>query len=149
MKPVKPRSGWRIATGLIFDALSGRLGVSLMALAYASFAVVLLAYVSTQVYTSSLNEQISRRRSLERSVEEQMGLLTAEYTRLASRARIAPFCEDKLGMVEADKESMHRLRINGDDNDDPFLRSLDADGPVALPGWTATEINGITEAKKR
>jgi len=32
MKPVKPRSGWRIATGLIFDALSGRLGVSLMAI---------------------------------------------------------------------------------------------------------------------
>lgn len=147
MKPSKPRSGWRVASGLVFDALSGRLGVCLMTLAYVTFAVVLLAYVSTQVYTSSLNEDITRRRSEERVVKERIGLLAADYARLASRARIVPYCKDRLGMVEADTESMRRVRIDG--GDDSFLGSHDVDGPVALLGWAGADIDGITEAKKR
>jgi hypothetical protein len=96
---------------LVADALTGRRGVFVMMLGYASFAVVLLAYVSTQVYTSSLMEDISAKKRVERDLREKIGIQTLQYTTLASKARVASVCEGRLGMVQGDANSLRRVAV--------------------------------------
>lgn len=87
----------------------------MMTLSYASLAVVLLAYVSTQVYTSSLMEEVARRQDERRHMEERIGAMMGDYAGLVSRARVASFCENNLGMIEADATRMTRVRISPGD----------------------------------
>jgi len=96
---------------LAFDALAGRRGLVAMTLAYATLAAALLAYVSTHVYTSSLMEDLNRRRVQVRELEERAARLTARYAALSSRARISAYCEERLGMVEGGGSHLVRVRL--------------------------------------
>lgn len=95
----------------VADALAGRLGVLLMTMSYALLAVVLLGYVSTHVYTSSLMEDVAARDRERRELKERIGRLTTQYASLSSRARISSYCEERLGMVEAGVTHVTRVRI--------------------------------------
>lgn len=138
----------RYAWQFLLDALSGRLGVLMMTFAYASFAVVLLAYVSAQVYTDSLMEDISGRRQDQRQAREKIVRLTAQYASLASRARIGAYCEKKLGMVQADAADVMRLSIDTGDRS-----SLKADEfparPVEIPDVLGSEIGSLSEVMNK
>jgi len=135
---------WRF----IADALSGRLGVFLMTLSYTVIAIVLLAYVSTQVYTSSLQEEIARRRNTVRDVEEQTAVLMGEYRAVTSRDRIMTYCRKHLGMVEAGPLTVTRVRIKGDAN-----RTNTGEPGAADRGQTAEgpkgAFDGLTEVLRR
>lgn len=87
----------------------------MMALSYASLAVVMLAYVSTQVYTSSLMEDVAGRQKDRRLMEEQVGTMMSDYAQLISRTRVSEFCEGTLGMVEGDVTRMMRVRVSLDE----------------------------------
>lgn len=115
MSPKRRQGRLRQASQFLVDALAGRLGVLMMTLSYASLAVVLLAYVSTQVYTSSLMEEVARRQDERRQMEERIGTMMGDYAGLVSRARVGTFCEVKLGMIEADATRMTRVRISPGD----------------------------------
>jgi C4-dicarboxylate-specific signal transduction histidine kinase len=132
----------------VVDALSGRLGVLMMTLAYASFAVVLLAYVSTQVYTNSLMEDISARKHEEREVKERIARLTARYSSLTSRARVSGYCEGKLGMVQADATVVTRLSVEGDRAALSSAREFTEDA-VSIPDVLGSEIGGLTEVIRK
>ena len=119
-----------------------------MMLAYASFAVVLLAYVSTQVYTSSLMEDIAELKRTRRDSKEEIGLLMAEYMSLSSKRRIANYCEKKLGMVPAGSERMHRVSVNA--RNWIFAEPQEfTNGSIRIPSVMGQNLSGITEVIRR
>ena len=130
------------------DALSGRLGLFMMTVAYALLGVLLLGYVSTQVYTNSLMEQVSAGEADRRRVQEQVGLLMRDYAALVSRQRISEYCEQQLGMIEGDAARTTRVRLRGESElfgppaQDPPV-------PVGMPEVLGSNIVGITEAMRR
>ena len=118
------------------NALTGRLGVLMMVLAYSSFAVVLLAYVSTQIYTSSLMEDISDKQA------------TAQYASRASQERLSRICEDKLGMVTSDTRLVERIAVEpGKAEFEPYLEFTEK--PIDLHKVLGADIDGITEVMRK
>jgi len=120
----------------------------MMALAYASFAVVLLAYVSTQVYTSSLMEDVAHREEQRRTIEENIGVMMSEYAGLVARARVARYCEQKLGMVEADATRMIRVRVPRG-GDVPSRSEESTSDATRLPELLGANLVGVTEVIRR
>jgi len=120
----------------------------MMILAYAGLAVVLLAYVSTQVYTSSLMEDVDERVRDRQQITEEIGLLTIQYTSLVSRSRISRLCEQRLGMVQADATAMERIAI--DSRRARFFEPSDfSERPLRMPEVLGANIGGISEAMRR
>jgi hypothetical protein len=102
-----------IAAGrFLLDALSGRLGVPIMVMGYVTFSVLLLGYVSTQVYTHSLMESVERRKREELALREEIGVLTAQYATRTSKSRVSNLCEGKMGMVSASMNDIVRVGID-------------------------------------
>ena len=104
----------RVAGQFVGDALSGRLGLFMMTAAYAVFGIMLLGYVSTQVYTNSLMEGVSAGEADRRQAQEEVGLLMRDYATLVSKERVTDFCESKLGMIEGDAARITRVRLRGE-----------------------------------
>ena len=130
---------------LVADALAGRMGMPMMLLSYASFAVLLLAYVSTQVYTSSLMEDISELQREERLCKEHIGLLMGDYAALASRSRIARYCENELGMVQADTHNMKRVAVEQRRGNEGARPQEFDQLPVQISNVLGADLSGITE----
>ena len=101
-----------IAAGrFLLDALSGRLGVPIMVTAYVVFSVLLLGYVSTQVYTSTLMEDVAKRRRTKLALDEHIGVLMAQYSTMTSKSRISQQCEQSMGMVSGTMNDVVRVAI--------------------------------------
>ena len=140
-----------ILAGLIrfvVDTLTGRLGVGMMVAGYSTCAFVLLGYVSTQVYTYSLMEDIHMREQTQRMKIESIGLLTESYAALSSRERIIGICEARLGMVPAGASQLERVAIDSRWVPD-VLRADFEEEPVDLPGMMGRNITEITEVIRR
>ena len=91
------------------DALAGRRGVGGMILGYSALAVVLLLYVSMQVYTGSLLEDIEKQRRKQVKLQEMIGMRTMHWASLSSRENVIKVCEQKLGLARADSEELVRV----------------------------------------
>lgn len=115
---MKRRSAVLVMGQFFIDALAGRLGAPMMVLAYATFAVLLLAYVSTQVYTSSLMEEVGARKREALLLRERIGVLTARYSTMTSKSRVSRHCEENLGLVGATQDDVVRVAIDGPALDD-------------------------------
>lgn len=109
---MKRRNTVSVAGQLLLDALSGRLGVPMMVMGYVTFAVLLLAYVSTQVYTHGLMESVAACKRQQVALEEHVGVLTAEYATMTSKSRVARHCEDDLGLVTATMNDVVRVSVD-------------------------------------
>lgn len=96
----------------LLDALSGKLGAPIMVVAYVTFSMFLLAYVSTQVYTHSLMESVAGRKRTRLSLEERIGVLTAQYATMTSKSRVSRRCEDAMGMVSATMNDVVRVAVD-------------------------------------
>ena len=148
MKQQRTSNALRKITQFTTDSLTGKRGVFMMVLAYSSFAVVLLAYVSTQVYTSSLMEDVSDKKLTKRDLKEKIGILTAEYTSLASRGRISGICEGRLGMIEGNTNLVERMLVQpGTYELEPRLEFTEK--PIDLPKVLGSDIDGITEVMRK
>jgi hypothetical protein len=115
-----------------------------MVLGYSACAVVLLAYVSTKVYTYSLMEDISACERTQRMLKEKVGLLTESYAELSAMGRITEICEEKLAMVPADTGRLIRVSVDADWAPGSMGNDLKNEG-VEIPGVTDRSINEITE----
>jgi len=134
-----------VLTGqFLFDALSGKLGAPMMVLGYLSFAVFLLAYVSTQVYTNSLMEDISARKRHQMAVKERIGVLTARYATMTSKSRVSRECEDDLGLVESTTAEVVRVVIDG-----TWLQESPPGTGVRVDRVLGSDINGLTQVMRR
>jgi hypothetical protein len=135
-------------TNFVVDALTGRLGVAAMVLSCSTCAVVLLAYVSTQVYTYSLMEDILDRERTQRALKEELGLRTKRYAALSSKERISGICETRLGMTQAGSDQLVRVSVDwkwpSDTPEGGFV-----DDSVDLPGVMGRDVNEITKAMRQ
>jgi hypothetical protein len=137
------RNALALAGQLFFEALGGKLGVPMMVLGYLCFALVLLAYVSTQVYTHSLMEGVAARKRSEMALRERVGVLTARYATMTSKSRVSAACEKDLGLVESTTRDVVRVAFCGAE---PAART-DA-GTVRRAGAPASEAAELTRVKR-
>jgi hypothetical protein len=133
---------------VVVDALTGRRGVGMMVAGYCVCAVSLLGYVSMQVYTYSLMEDVYKRERQQMVLKENIGLQTERFAELSSRERIVRICETKLGMVPADTEQLQRVAV--DSNWSPGGEQFEFEREsVNLPEMMGRNINELTEVIRK
>jgi hypothetical protein len=142
---VKRRSAVLVVGQFFLDALAGRLGAPMMVLAYATFAVLLLAYVSTQVYTSSLMEDVAARKRDELLLRERIGVLTARYSTMTSKSRVSRHCEENLGLVGATQDEVVRVAIDGPTVD----AAARLDGAVRVEQVLGSNVSTLSQVMRR
>lgn len=92
-------------------ALTGHARFSVTLGVYAIAAVVLLGYVTAQVYTGVLTEEIRELRQERVTGREEFNKLTSHYVTLSSRESVVGYCEAKLGMIPAEEEVTARVAV--------------------------------------
>jgi hypothetical protein len=148
MKRTQRVNGLKSLTRFVAGALTGRLGMAAMVLAYSFCAVILLAYVSAQIYTYSLMEDILQRERVQRNLKEKIGLQTQRYATLASKDRVTKICETRLGMVPSQNDQLVRVSVEAQLS--PVVpRGEFSDESVDLPGVVGKDIDVITEVMQR
>jgi hypothetical protein len=139
-----PRRSLAVVTQLFFASLGGRLGVPMMVAGYLVVAGFLLAYVSAQVYTNSLMEQVSARKRQETVARERIGVLTARYATMTSKSRVSRACEGSLGLVESTTADVVRVAIDGE--------ARTANPPqqtVHIDRVLDSDMNGLTQVMRK
>lgn len=118
-----------LADGLqiFFAALGGKLGAPMMVAGYLVVAVFLLAYVSAQVYTNSLMEDVAAHKRREVVAREKIGVLTARYATMTSKSRVSRECEEDLGLVESTTSDVVRIVIDGAAAPEPPSAAVEMD----------------------
>lgn len=99
----------------LISALTGQARISVTIFVYAVVAVLLLAYVSAQVYADVLRQEIAVYKQERCDLKEDLNMLTSEYVANSSRSRVSRYCEKELGMIKAGGESLEILAV-GDVN---------------------------------
>lgn len=84
---------------------------------YSVVAVLLLTYVSAQVYTTALTQNITELKQERHSRKEVLNNLTSDYIALSSRTRVTDYCESVLGMVQAGDGSFERFAVEDSPSD--------------------------------
>ena len=113
------KSLYRRFNHLLATVISGHAGVARTLLVFSVCAVLLLFYVTTQIYAELLCERIAQLEKKQLVLREQYHTMTGDYTRLTSRERIGGYCENVLGMVEADGETLRRVAVDAGDGSYP------------------------------
>jgi cell division protein FtsL len=101
-------------THVMLSALTGQASVSVTILVYSTIAVLLLSYVSAQIYAGVLTKEIAELKQARSESKEEANKLTGEYVALSSRSRVSKFCEKRLGMVEAAAGESFEILAVGD-----------------------------------
>lgn len=101
--------------GTLVSALVGQTPLVLTLVVYSALALVLLGYVSAQVYTSVLAQEIAELKRETLHEKENLSRLAGTYVSLTSRERVSEYCEAKLGMVEAKEDRIERVAMRGID----------------------------------
>lgn len=134
------RNTLAVAGQIFFAALSGKLGVPMMIGGYAVVAILLLGYVSAQVYTNSLMEEVSARKRREVVAREKIGMLTARYATMTSKSRVSRECEGQLGLVESTTSDVVRVVIDG---------ALDGGESPRAAARTGADIQELTRVMRQ
>jgi len=138
------RNALLLAGQILLDALGGKLGVPIMVAGYLVFAGLLLAYVSTQVYTNSLMEDVAARKREEVALRERIGVLTARYATMTSKSRVSAVCEEDLGLVESTTRDVVRVVVDGVE-----LPDETRDAEVRVDEVLGSETNGLTQVMRQ
>jgi hypothetical protein len=96
----------------MISALTGQAKISVTIFVYTVIAVLLLAYVSAQVYADVLRQEIAVYKQERCDLREDLNMLTSDYVAHSSRSRVSRYCENKLGMVKAGGESLEILAVD-------------------------------------
>jgi len=108
----KQPSKFRSVVDRIFSALMGQSRLSATLGVYVCIACMLLLYVSSQVYTGMLRQDIAEMKRRQSQQRETINALTSTYMGLSSRAAVAHYCEQQLGMVASDEGRMERFAVD-------------------------------------
>jgi hypothetical protein len=110
---------YRNFSRLLISALTGQARLSVTILVYTVVAVLLLTYVSAQVYADVLRQEIAGFKLERCDLKEDLNMLTSDYVASSSRSRVSQYCEKELGLVKAAGESLEILAV--EDTEDGFL----------------------------
>ncbi len=100
----------------LISALTGQARISVTIFVYAVVAVLLLTYVSAQVYADVLRQEIAVFKQERCDLKEDLNMLTSEYVTNSSRIRVSRYCEKKLGMIKAGGESLEIFAVEDINN---------------------------------
>jgi hypothetical protein len=123
---------------LVFSAVTGQTRVGVTVFVYSVLAVLLLAYVSAQIYAGVLRQEIAVLEQDRLDSRETLYKLTGSYVSLSSRARVSEYCESKLRMVRVGGDSFEVVAV-ADELDDAAPVVITS-GPEAMPpahGYTS------------
>lgn len=137
----KSRHGlYRRFSRLVFSAVSGQARVGVTIVVYSAFAVLLLAYVSAQIYAGVLRQEIAALEKQRVESREAMFKLTGAYVSLSSRGRVSEYCENELRMVKVGGEGFEVIAVTDD---------IDDRAPVALTSKSEAlpPANGYTSRR--
>ena len=109
---------------LLVSALTGHAKVAVTIAVYSVFALLLLAYVSVQIYAGVLRQEISALEHQRSEAKETLNKLTGEFVLDSSRDRVIDYCETKLGMVRLGIDNFEVIAAND--------RAADTAPPAAL-----------------
>ena len=138
------RNTLAMAAQLFFAAVGGKLGVPMMVAGYLVFAAFLLAYVSAQVYTHSLMEDVSARKRQELVAHERIGVLTARYATMTSKSRVSRECEGQLGLVESTTAEVVRVVIDGE-----RIPGAPPGDEVRIDHVLNSDVDGLSQVMRR
>ncbi|MCZ6767572.1 MAG: hypothetical protein O7D32_11650 [bacterium] len=113
----KKKPVYRKLSRLLVTALCGQCRTPVTLLVYGVAAVLLLTYVSGQVYAGALSQKIAVLKSERHEYKEKLNLLTSEYVGLTSRGRVTNYCKNTLGMIEAKDGSLERFAVGFEEID--------------------------------
>jgi cell division protein FtsL len=105
---------YRKFSRLTVAALTGHTKVAVTIAVYSVVALLLLAYVSVQIYAGVLRQEIALLEQQRVETKEALNKLTGEFVSLSSRDRVIEYCENKLGMVRLDGENFEVLAVRKD-----------------------------------
>lgn len=133
----------RLGYGVI-AAATCQTRLHLTLLIYALIALLLLAYVSANVMTSVLTQEISELKQQRHENKETLNKLTSEYVSKSSRARVIHYCESVLGMVPAEETSFQRYAVHRNTTVSGGVTQLMGDfpGSADLTRYTSFGKNG-------
>ncbi len=96
---------------VLLSALAGQAKLNVTIAVYFVIALLLLSYVSVQVYGGVLHQEIAGLKLTRCELKENLNRLTSDYVSLSSRSRVSRYCENTLGMVKAAGESFEVLAV--------------------------------------
>ncbi|MEE9270070.1 MAG: hypothetical protein V3V49_07395 [Candidatus Krumholzibacteria bacterium] len=111
----KKTLAYRWFSNILVSALTGNANVGTTLLVYVTIALLLLGYVSAQVFTGAVTQDIADIKQARSFQKEKLNRLTSDYVSLSSRARVSNYCEKVLGMVHASNGSLRRFAVDGVD----------------------------------
>lgn len=111
MKKKRPNHFYKSVGQMVVSAVTGNAKLPITIAVYSAMAVLLLTYVSAQVLTGVLTQEISELDEERDRRTEKFNKLTAEYVTLSSRARVTQYCESTLGMRQASAENYERFAV--------------------------------------
>lgn len=120
MKKRHSNDAYGRASQLLISALTGQTKIHVTIAVYSLLALLLLGYVSAQIYTSVLAQGIAERKGVRHSHKEYLSKLTSDYVALSSRERITEYCESVLGMTRVGDGQLERFAVR--DNAGLFAR---------------------------
>lgn len=103
---------YRKFSRLMVSALTGHSKVAVTIAVYSVVALLLLAYVSVQIYAGVLRQEIALLEQQRVEAKEALNKLTGDFVSLSSRDRVVEYCEKKLGMVRLDGDNFEVLAVN-------------------------------------
>jgi len=96
----------------LIPALIGQARMATTLAVYMVIAVLLLGYVTTQVYATMVSQEIAALKTERSRERERLNLLTSDYVSRTSRARVEQYCRKNLGMVQADDATFERFAVS-------------------------------------
>lgn len=118
-------------TGFVVSALAGRSKVGVTIFVYSVLAVLLLAYVSAQIYAGVLRTEITSLEKQKLATKEAFYRLTGRYVSMSARGPVSEYCEKVLKMRSVSGETLEIVAVSGDI--DPGAAVAMTRKPEALP----------------
>lgn len=113
-------------TRFALTILSGHASMRSMILVCAGSALIVLAYVSTQIYAAKTLDVVSDLKQRQTILLDSVNQLTGDYASISSRSKVIDYCESKLGMVKAEDASVIRIAVEEGRSDQPALAHMPA-----------------------
>jgi hypothetical protein len=126
MKSYFHSSIYKKFTRFAITLLSGHASMRSMILVCAGSALIILAYVSTQIYAAKTLDTVSDLKQRRTVLLDSVNQLTGDYAAISSRSKVIDYCETKLGMVKAEDSAVIRIAIDEGNHDLPVLAHLPA-----------------------
>lgn len=113
-------------TKFAITILSGHASMRSMMLVCVGSAMIILVYVSTQIYAAKTLDTVAELKQRHAALQDSINQLTGDYAAISSRSKVIEYCEKKLSMVKAEDTALIRIAVEEGDRGLTALAHLPA-----------------------